>query len=199
MAKIIYFPSATPKILGALRARKRHKFNPEDYGQLSLFEGGNVISIQPRFDYFAEALLLDEQGDERAELYYQKAIENNQQVADAHCNLAILLTIKSDWEKAIVHFSNCLACDSLHYEAHYNLANVFAEKQSFELAKTHYLICIKINPNFGSAYYNLALILLSQRNYREAMQYLETFINMPKDIDEPLINELLKTLKQIVS
>ena len=199
MAKIVHFPSATPKILGALRARKKRKFNPEDYGQLSLFEGGNVISMQASIDYFAEALMLDESGDDRAAEYYQKAIENNQQVADAHCNLAILFASKNDWENAIVHFSQCLANDSFHYEAHYNLANVFAEKQSFELAKIHYQICIKINPDFASAYYNLALILLSQRNYSEAIQYLETFMEMPKDVEESLIYELLKTLKQIVS
>jgi len=58
-------------------------------GQMSLFrpEGGQVSRLLTPFE---EALLLHEQGDEKAAEFYLQAINEGDNVAEAYCNLGII-------------------------------------------------------------------------------------------------------------
>src|SRR5437660_11627575 len=60
-------------------------------GQLSLFrsEGGQV-KVARLLTPFEEALLLHEQGDEKAVEFYAEAISAGDNVAEAYCNLGII-------------------------------------------------------------------------------------------------------------
>src|SRR5687767_14169048 len=102
MAKIIKFPIPTPEKFGPERVRKRKDIRREPNGQLNLFTGsGKVIKLN-QLTVFEEALQLDEQGNkQRAKVGYLQAIEQEDSVADAYCNLGIIESLEGAHPKAI--------------------------------------------------------------------------------------------------
>ena len=68
MARVIKFPVTPPEKLGPKKVkRKRRRPDPEDYGQMNLFDGpakeGRLVSLPQSDSFFEEALMLDEQND----------------------------------------------------------------------------------------------------------------------------------------
>lgn len=196
MAKIVKFPIQAPEKKGLKKARKRRKPDPEDYGQLNLFDQSKVISFTTN-SYFEEALALDEMNDPRAEEYYLKAIENNESTADAHCNLGIRYSLQEDYVKAVDQLTKCLKVAPRHFEAHYNLANIYSDKGNLELAKMHYQLAIEIEPDFPNSYYNLGLVYITEKKYMEAIDVINKYIQMSPENDHKTSFELLKTLNSI--
>ena len=199
MAKVIKFPVEPPRKLGPKKVHKRKKSDPEEHGQLNLF---NQIVPETRIrslingnDFFEEALALDEKGDPYAENMYLKAIENNQSVADAYCNLGILNSRREEYVKAVDYLTKSLTVNPRHFEAHYNLANVYSDMGNFRLAKTHYEISVQIAPDFPNSYYNLGLVLVSLKQYDAATKVIEQYIELSPGYDHEVAHDLIKTLK----
>jgi tetratricopeptide (TPR) repeat protein len=120
--------------------------------------------------------LVDEQGDlKTARQYYQKAIEEEDCIADAYCNLGIIESQEGNYPKAIDCFTLCLKDNPRHYEAHYNLANLYAEVGNHALAKMHYGIAIELEPDFANSYFNLGLTFAIIREYKQAVKYLKKY------------------------
>jgi tetratricopeptide (TPR) repeat protein len=136
MTKVIQFPGSNPEKFGFKPVRKKQKPASGVPGQLNLFSGGKVRSLR-QLSVFEEALMLDEQGDDRAREHYLKAIEAGDSVADAYCNLGIIESEKQNNIEAIDCFTKSLKEDPRHFEAHYNLANLYAEIGNLPLAKIH--------------------------------------------------------------
>ena len=159
MGKVIKFPVATPSKKGARRVRSR-KPDLEEFGQLNLFDSSKVIAFE-KGSYFDQALTYDENGDGRAVEFYHKAIDNGQSLADAYCNLGIIMSNAQELTKAIDYLTNCLKNDPRHFEAHYNLANVYSDRGSLDLAKMHYEVARELEPHFPNSHDNLGLVLIS--------------------------------------
>lgn len=197
MAKVVKFPVIPPKKLGARKVRKRKRDRMEDMGQLNLFDQSKIIAFQHAGNFFEEALALDERNDPRAEELYLKAISQRQSVADAHCNLGILMSHQHKLTEAIDHLTICLKEDPRHFEAHYNLANVYSDTGNLELAKIHYTVAIEIEPEFPNSHYNLGLVHISLKNYKEAIPCINNYIELSPESDHAVAIELLKTLTSI--
>ena len=198
MGKVIKFPVTPPEKLGPQKVQKRRRKDPEDFGQLNLFhqihEGRLLLPLEEDKSFFDEALALDEAADPRAEQYYLKAIDAQQSVADAYCNLGILMSRKDDSTKAIDYLSKCLRENSRHFEAHYNMGNVYSEIGNYPLAKIHYEVAIELEPSFSNSYYNIALVHISLKNYPEAQKVLNTYLTLTPDFDQDVAQDLMKTL-----
>lgn len=201
MAKVIKFPVKAPEKLGLKKARKSRKPDPEDLGQLNLF---NQIISEPRvlkFDdghgFFEQALHHDEMGDASAENLYLKAIEAGESVANAYCNLGILMNSQGKHAKAVDYLTRCLQESSRHYEAHYNLGNLYSEIGNFSLARMHYEVSTEIEPDFPNGYYNLGLVLISMHEYELATRAINRYINLTPESDHSVAHDLLKTLKTL--
>ena len=192
MAKIIQFPlNPAPEKFGLQRARRSKSKDACKPGQLNLFTGGKVVRLN-RLSLFEEALLVDEQGDlKTARQYYQKAIEQEDCVADAYCNLGIIESQEGNYPKAIDCFTLCLKDNPRHYEAHYNLANLYAEVGNHALAKMHYSIAIELEPEFANSYFNLGLTFAMIREYKEAVKYLKKYRELAPAEEHPQANELI--------
>jgi tetratricopeptide (TPR) repeat protein len=199
MAKIIQFPlSSTPEKFGPQRASKKETKEPRKPGQLNLFTGGKVLKLN-QLSTFEEALLLDEQEDRKsARKQYQKAIQEEDCVADAWCNLGIIETQEGNYPKAIDCFTQALKNNPRHNEAHYNLANLYAEVGNFALAKIHYEIAIELDPSFPNSYYNLGLMLAMSKQYAEAVRVLTTYRNLSPAEDHQQADNLIITLKSLL-
>ncbi|HNT50611.1 MAG TPA: tetratricopeptide repeat protein [Cyclobacteriaceae bacterium] len=197
MAKIIQFPVPNPEKFGFKPVRKKKPDTETNtHGQLHLFGEARVINLN-KLTAFEEALLLDEQGDNRAGQQYQKAIEAGDSVADAYCNLGIIESGKKQYTKAVDCFTKSLKADPRHFEAHYNLANVYAEIGNLALAKIHYAISIEIEPSFPNSYFNLGITLALNNEINEAIKHLLTYRNLSGEDQsqaEDLIASLMRSL-----
>lgn len=200
MTKVIQFPGSNPEKFGFKPVRKKRKSASDIHGQLDLFSGGKVRSLN-QLSVFEEALMLDEQGDNRTRVrqLYLKAIESGDSVADAYCNLGILESEEKNHIKAIDCFTKSLKEDPRHFEAHYNLANLYAEIGNLPLAKVHYQMSITIEPEFPNSYFNLALTLAINKEVEEAIKALLTYRELVSNEDrnqaEQLINNLTHSLQ----
>jgi tetratricopeptide (TPR) repeat protein len=192
MTKVIQFPGSNPEKFGFKPVRKR-KPEENSRGQLNLFSSGKIRSLNP-LSVFEEALMLDEQGDNRASAQYHKAIDAGDSVADAYCNLGILESEKKNHVEAIDCFTKSLKEDPRHFEAHYNLANLYAELGNLPLAKIHYRMSITIEPEFPNSYFNLALTLAMNKEMEEAIQSLLTYRNLVSSDERRLAEQLIDTL-----
>jgi tetratricopeptide (TPR) repeat protein len=194
MAKIIKFPIPTPEKFGPQRVRKRKDLRREPNGQLNLFTGGKVVKLN-QLSIFEEALQLDEQGDkQRAKIGYLQAIEQEDSMADAYCNLAIIESVEGAHAKAIDSFTNCLKIDPRHFEAHYNLANLYGEIGNFPLAKAHYEISIQLEPGFPNSYFNLGLNFAMNKEFDKAIKTIKQFRKIAQPEDQLVADDLIQKL-----
>jgi tetratricopeptide (TPR) repeat protein len=164
-------------------------------GQMSLFkpEGGRVARLLTPFE---EALLLHEQGDEKASEFYVEAINEGDNVAEAYCNLGIIELDRTNTIGALENFTQSLKNDPRHVEAHYNLANLYYDAGDFPLARLHYEAATQIEPNFSLVYYNLALVYHRLNNVQAATQSLNRYKELePGDEEIELVDQLLKAME----
>ena len=194
MAKVVKFPVPTPEKFGPQRVRKKTPSAQGSRGQLNLFTGGKVIRLN-QLTFFEEALMLDDQGDATsAKLRYEKAIEAQESIADAYCNLGILEFQQGHYPKAIDCFTRCLKEEPRHFEAHYNLANLYAEVGNFQLAKVHYEISIEMEPSFPNSYFNLGLTLAMNKEFKEAVKVLRVYRDLTTSEDHQQVDDLIDKL-----
>ncbi len=201
MAKVIQFPSPnpSPEKFGFKPVRKKKHTETGRHGQLNLFAGGKMVSLN-QLSTFEEALMLDEQGNEKAKEIYAKAIQQGDSIADAYCNLGILESEQKNYTKAIDCFTRGLKEDPRHFEAHYNLANLYAEAGNIPLAKLHYQMSIEIEPGFPNSHFNLGLTLAMNKEIEEAVQALLIYRGLvtykeDKTQVEELINSLTHSIR----
>lgn len=194
MAKVVKFPGAEPVKFGLEKARNRKKSKANDHGQLNLFSGGKVVKLG-QLSTFEEGLFLDEQGEkQKAKEIYLKAIAEGESIADAYCNLGIIESQSGHHARAIDCFTNSLKHNPRHYESHYNLANLYAEVGNYALAKVHYGIAIEIESDFPNSYFNLGLTLAMNREYKEAAQALNQYMQLTPSEEHAQAHQLVRQL-----
>ena len=199
MAKIIKFPLENSKKYGFRKARKKSKPNPEDYGQLNLFQEdpeAKIVQLSLGISPFEQALLLDESQDTRAIDLYKKTIEAGEHVADAYCNLGILFSHSGDRTKAVDNFTRSLKVDPRHFEAHYNLGNLYSDAGDLDLARLHYEIAITVAPEFPNSFYNLGLVLAVKKEFKSAIEAFTKFRELAEEGEKSNADDVLASLKQ---
>ncbi|MBL7853197.1 MAG: tetratricopeptide repeat protein [Cyclobacteriaceae bacterium] len=193
MAKVVQF-TPTPEKFGFKPVRKRKCDQQEQRGQLNLFSGGKQVRLS-QLSPFEEALLFDDRGDlAQAKELYLKAIQENDCLPDAYCNLGILESQEKNYPKAIDCFTKCLKEQPRHFEAHYNLANLYAEAGNFPLAKLHYQLSIEIEPDFPNSHFNLALTQAMLREIEEAIITLNRYRQMVDNQERHQADNLIQSL-----
>jgi tetratricopeptide (TPR) repeat protein len=193
MAKVVKFPQPTPEKFGFKPVRKRKETSAAKTKQLNLFVGGRVVKMGS-MSAFEEALILDEQQNPKAKELYLKAVEENDCIADAYCNLGIIESKTSNYSKAIDYFTLGLKHDPRHFEAHYNLANLYAEVGNLPLAKVHYQMSIELEPDFPNSHFNLGLTLAMIGDAKEAVEELYVYKKLSDKDDLRHVDELIATI-----
>jgi tetratricopeptide (TPR) repeat protein len=200
MNNVIRFPMEGVRKFGFKRAKRRRTSAMERKGQLSLFErpGGEVLPLPTGISAFEEALLLDERGDNGAARAYRKAVEENDCVADAYCNLGIMQSRKAETAEAFDSFTSSLTHEPRHFESHYNIANLYFEEGDTRLARAHYEIAASIDPEFPNVYFNLGLVHAMNEDLTEAIEALSTYKELAANDDVRIADELLTTLRRSI-
>ena len=165
-------------------------------GQLSLFRAdATQVQVSRLLTPFEEALVLHEQGDLTAAEFYQQAIIEGDNIAEAFCNLGIIELDHGNASGALDNFTQSLKNDPRHVEAHYNLANLYYDAGNFPLARLHYEAAIQIEPNFALVYYNLALVYHRLNKLDDARDALNKYKDLePGDEEIELVDQLLKAM-----
>jgi tetratricopeptide (TPR) repeat protein len=165
-------------------------------GQMSLFRPDPTqVQVSRLLTPFEEALALHEQGDLTATDFYQQAITEGDNVAEAFCNLGFIEMDRANMVGALDNFTQSLKHDPRHVEAHYNLANLYYDSGDFLLARLHYETARQIEPNFSLVYYNLALVYHRLGNIAGARESLQTYKDLGPDEEEiALVDQLLKAM-----
>lgn len=200
MAQIIRLPVKASK-LGFRRVRKgcHAAANPD---QLDLFAAPTAEILEfsaPGIGAFAQALMSDERGDARAAQLYARAIEQQDCVADAFCNLGIIESGNGNTIKAFDCFTNCLKHNPRHAEAHYNLANLYFEQNDFRLAQLHFELAVEMDPEFANAWCNLALAQALTGDIAAALRTLARYRQLVTPEEARIAEELLENLRKSMS
>src|SRR5881396_1879425 len=196
MAQILEFPAQASKF-GYKRVKKRAKA-AENPDQLHLFPqpAAQVLNFAPESSRFEQALMLDERGDPKAAELYAKAIEEQDCVADAFCNLGIIESQKGNTSKAFDCFTTSLKHDPRHSEAHYNLGNLYFDLNDFRLAQIHYEMAAEVDPSFANIYFNLALVQAINNDFGAAISALARYQELVSKDEALNAEELLHNLKR---
>jgi tetratricopeptide (TPR) repeat protein len=196
MGQILKFPVQASKF-GFKRVKKRAQaFEHPD--QLHLFRQptAEILHLTPDLSRFEQALLFDERGDLKAAELYRKAIEEEDCVADAYCNLGIIESQKANTAKAFDCFTTSLKHNPRHSEAHYNLGNLYFEVNDFRLAQVHYEMAAEVDPAFPNVYFNLALVRAINNDPAAAVAALTKYQELVPGDDGRNADELLANLKK---
>jgi tetratricopeptide (TPR) repeat protein len=196
MGQILKFPVQASKF-GYKRVKKGSR-GTENPNQLDLFHQpcAQILSLTPELGRFEQALMLDERDDGNAAGLYLKAIEEQDCVADAYCNLGIIESKQGNSTKAFDCFTTSLKHDSRHFEAHYNLGNMYFDVSDLRLAQIHYEIAATIDPSFPNVYFNLALVQAINNEISAAISALTTYQELAPRDEGRNADELLENLKK---
>jgi tetratricopeptide (TPR) repeat protein len=196
MGQILKFPVQASKF-GYKRVRKR-AHAPEHPDQLRLFPEATaqILAFTPDLGRFEQALLFDERGDLKAAELYRRAIEENDCVADAYCNLGIIESQKGNRTKAFDCFTTSLKHNPRHSEAHYNLGNLYFDVNDLRLAQVHYEMAAEVEPSFPNVYFNLALVQAINNDLAAAITALGKYQQLVPAHEGRNADELLHNLKK---
>jgi tetratricopeptide (TPR) repeat protein len=194
MGQILKFPGRASKF-GYKRVKARAA---EDPNQLHLFPQptAQILPFAPDLTRFALALFFDERGDARAAELYLKAIEEQDCVADAYCNLGVIQSKQGNTAKAFDCFTASLKHDPRHLEAHYNLGNLYFETNDFRLAQLHFELAVAVDPSFPNVYFNLALVQAINQELSAAINALTRYQQLVSKEEGRNADELLDNLKK---
>jgi len=179
------------------RGRQLRKIELELHGQRNLFSEseGRLIQLPTRMSPFEEALILHEQGDPRAIDMYAQAINEEECVADAFCNLGIIDYEAKNLPGAFNNFTRALSHDPRHFESHFNLAHLYFEEGDIRLARLHYEFSAVIEPGSASAHFNLGLVGAIEENIPAAVASLNKAKEFATEEELEQIDEILRGLQ----
>jgi tetratricopeptide (TPR) repeat protein len=196
MGKIIKMPVQASKL--GFRRVKRRVAPAEHPDQLDLFPGpgAQILHFAPDLSPFEQALLWDERGDLRAAELYSRAIDQQDCVADAFCNLGIIESQNGNRIRAFDCFTASLKHDPRHSESHYNLGNLYFDLNDFRLAQIHYEIAVEVDPGFANAYFNLALVQALKGDLGGAVRSLGRYQQLVPEEEGRIAGQLLEDLRR---
>lgn len=171
------FDPETGQLLLDFRVR-----NLADHVVRTLKRTGPTTRPEPKtaFEWYLEGCRLDE--DERtwkqAEMAYQRAIEIDPRLANAHTNLGNLRYRRGQTAEARALYLRALEFDPCQPEAHYNLGFLAFEAGQTADAVPLFRTALQFDSGFSDAHFNLAMALEEIGESRAARQHWERYLEI---------------------
>jgi tetratricopeptide (TPR) repeat protein len=105
----------------------------------------------------------------KAYVFFQKALENDDQNAAAHFKLAEILMQTEELEKALSHAQKALELDPLNKYYHLINAEVYTKQSNFETAASIYKNMLSTVPDTEAYLFDLAALYLYQNDLKNAL------------------------------
>lgn len=109
---------------------------------------------------------------------YEKALEMENDFADAYCNLGAVRYNQGQRAAARRAFEACLALEAEHVEANFNLANVLEEEGDDGGALKHYRLALGSDPLYPDLHINLALLYEKLGRTRGACDHWRRYLQL---------------------
>jgi len=169
-------------------------------GQMNLYppREGHLVTLPIRRSAFEEAVALHDRGDPRASDCYRRALEEQECVPDAYCNLGILEFDRGNVAEAFDCFTKALSHDPRHFESHFNLAHLYFESGDLRLARLHYELAARIEPAFGDLYFNLGLVHAVKGEFEQAVDLLKKAKELSAEDDGSRVDDILTRIAGIL-
>ncbi len=123
-------------------------------------------------EWFHLALELDPTSPDEARQAYERALEGDPDLVDAHVNVGRLYHEAKDSIRAEAHYRAALARTSDDSIAHFNLAVLLDDLGRHREAVGAYQQAIAADSDFADAHYNLGLLFESMGRRSEAIEHL---------------------------
>jgi tetratricopeptide (TPR) repeat protein len=144
---------------------------PDPFGQ----ESGNYKAEM----YYAVGCTKQDAGREReATIDFERAIQLYPDYAEAHVNLANILTNMARWNDAISHYRRAIAVKPDFATAHYSYGVALARTGKTDEAMRRFEETLRIMPDHGAAHHNLGVALHLTGNNNEAARHLREAIEL---------------------
>ncbi len=119
-----------------------------------------------------------------AELCFENAVQLTPDLAEAHTNLAMLLSLRDENKTAEMHYLRSIALNPGYPQTHLNLGVLLAKQKRFIEAEVAYRKAIELNAGSPDAWSNLGVLYAcmkreeeAERCYRTALFLDETYTN----------------------
>lgn len=132
------------------------------------------------YQHYLEGCRFDEseQGFDRAEKAYRRAIELDPSLANAFTNLGNLMYRRQRLEEAENLYIRALQVDPEQPEAFYNLGFLLYDRGDVQAAVLNFKRALRSDPSFADAHFNLAMALSDLGQHGEAREHWETYLRL---------------------
>lgn len=133
-------------------------------------------------DYWLDRSRPQKEAVENAEKLLKKAIELDDNCAEAHGQLGWIYIIEEEYDKAISQAKKALTLAPSSAESHYMMGKTFTFAQRYEDSISEYKLAIRLNPIPPNSYFwSLGLSYMAAGNFEDAIQCCETAIQLDPD------------------
>ena len=129
-------------------------------------------------DWFDKGCELEETSPDQAVAAYQRALEIDPMISDAHVNLGRLFHKAGLLAQSEEHYRAALAINASDPTPHFNLAVLLEDLKRPREAILSYEAAIERDPTFADAHYNLGLILDAAGKKKDAFNHLRAARNI---------------------
>ena len=134
------------------------------------------------WDYFSKGnRAYDENDNDQAIEYYDKAIELNPKNAVAYYNRGVAYCDKGEHKKAIEDYSKAIELNPYYAKTYYNRGNACFYKGEYDKAIEDYNKAIELNPDDVEAYYNCGVAYYNKGEYEKAIEDYSKAIELNPD------------------
>jgi tetratricopeptide (TPR) repeat protein len=145
-----------------------------------LRRSGRQSDLALAYQHYLEGCRFDEadNGWERAEAAYRRAIELDPSLANAFTNLGNLMYRRDRLDDAENLYVRALQVDPEQPEAFYNLGFLLYDRGDVPAAVLNFRRALRSDPSFADAHFNLAMALSDLGDQVEARQHWETYLRL---------------------
>jgi tetratricopeptide (TPR) repeat protein len=128
---------------------------------------------------------------------FRKAVELSPESYSANKELGEALAKGSAFDEARKYYQKAVDLSPDDPDAHYNLGACLTNTGEQDAALEHFLKTTALKPDYADAYYQMGTIYIGRNMVPEAVQSLETFLELaPAHEKAPIAKQLLEYLKK---
>ncbi|MFP4497017.1 MAG: tetratricopeptide repeat protein [Vulcanimicrobiota bacterium] len=165
------------------------------------FEEAIVIDPELPFPHNGLGCILQEKGlYEEAIDEFKMAIDLYPEYSAAHLKLGWTYYLVGDYDEAVSQFSRAVEISTdFHYSisARYSLAHTFLALEAYYDAYGEFQEVVKMDPEFTEALYHLGLTALRLNLLKEAVEYMEKYIETEESVKPEVYKNLAFAFAQL--
>jgi len=109
---------------------------------------------------------------------FQKALEFNPDMMEAHVNLGVLYGMQEDRSKQISHLKAAVRLKPDMPDVRYDLGLAYYDARNYPRAREEFIRAVKLDPALRNAHFKLGMIFYKDEKFHEAAEKFETCLKL---------------------